>query len=74
MIIIGAAAYWYFKTDETEDSNTTMGAKLFFRYHTGTAAFGSLILGVLAFIKFISALLSVSIAKEMQFAYFKNKI
>lgn len=60
MIIIGAVAYWYFKTDETEDSNTTMGAKLFFKYHMGTAAFGSFILGVLAFLKFILATLSVT--------------
>lgn len=59
MIIIGAVAFWYFQVPEDEDSNTTMSAKLFFGNHMGTAAFGSFILGVLAFLKFIVSLLAV---------------
>ncbi|KAL4450362.1 hypothetical protein ABPG74_009068 [Tetrahymena malaccensis] len=60
MVIIGAVAFWYFKVEEIDDSNTTMGAKLFFKNHLGTAAFGSFILGVLSFIKFLLKLISDS--------------
>lgn len=61
MVIIGAVAFWYFKVDETEDSNTTMSAKLFFKNHMGTAAFGSFVLGVLAFIKFVLSTIAVNL-------------
>lgn len=43
---------------QVDDSHTTMSAKLFFKYHMGTAAFGGFLLGVLALIKFIVGFLA----------------
>jgi len=53
ILIAMAVSYWFFSTDKMKDFVVVKGVKTIFRYHVGTVAFGSFIVALVEFIRYL---------------------